>query len=179
MAGNARNTNKKHRNKNHRKGAMILEKKKLARDKRLLCFYFSLKPTPTPTNSELVELIKNGNRVKPQKTDKDYISAFAEYVRKKHPCAVDLIEDEKKPKAQPESFYSSKKWRTVRYEVLRENGKVCMCCGATKGEMHVDHIKPRSKFPKLELEKSNLQVLCKDCNFGKSNKFSDDWRKDS
>ncbi|RYZ77711.1 MAG: hypothetical protein EOP05_00795 [Proteobacteria bacterium] len=44
------------------------------------------------------------------------------------------------------------------------------------GAMHVDHIKPRSKYPHLELEFSNLQVLCRQCNFGKSNKYEDDFR---
>jgi hypothetical protein len=42
--------------------------------------------------------------------------------------------------------------------------------------MHVDHIKPRSKYPDLELSRQNLQVLCEDCNLGKSNKYEDDWR---
>ena len=33
--------------------------------------------------------------------------------------------------------------------------------------LHVDHIKPRSKFPELELSLDNTQVLCADCNLGK------------
>ena len=43
--------------------------------------------------------------------------------------------------------------------------------------MHVDHIKPRSTHPHLSLDESNLQVLCDDCNVGKSNRYEDDWRK--
>ena len=35
--------------------------------------------------------------------------------------------------------------------------------------MHVDHVKPRSKFPELALDLSNLQVLCNLCNVAKSN----------
>lgn len=31
----------------------------------------------------------------------------------------------------------------------------------------VDHIKPLSKFWHLRLERSNLQVLCDECNMGK------------
>lgn len=42
--------------------------------------------------------------------------------------------------------------------------------------MHVDHIKPRSKYPELELEFTNLQILCADCNLGKRNHDSIDWR---
>ena len=43
-------------------------------------------------------------------------------------------------------------------------------------ELHVDHIKPRSKHPELELDINNLQILCKDCNLGKSNTDSIDYR---
>jgi 5-methylcytosine-specific restriction endonuclease McrA len=42
--------------------------------------------------------------------------------------------------------------------------------------MHVDHIKPRSKYPALELAEDNLQVLCELCNIGKSNTNETDWR---
>ncbi|WP_106598587.1 HNH endonuclease [Dyadobacter jiangsuensis] len=53
-----------------------------------------------------------------------------------------------------------------------------MCCGLTppRAKMHVDHIKPRSKFPRLELDINNLQILCQYCNIGKSNLYEDDWR---
>jgi len=72
-------------------------------------------------------------------------------------------------------FYSTKEWRELRYQVLRENAKKnggkakCEQCGAHAGErpLEVDHCKPRSLFPHLELVKHNLQVLCHDCNQGK------------
>ena len=73
-------------------------------------------------------------------------------------------------------FYESKQWKTLRYAVLREYGRKCMCCGQTEGVMHVDHIKPRSKYKELELSFYNLQVLCKACNEGKSSIFTDDFR---
>ena len=50
-----------------------------------------------------------------------------------------------------------------------------MVCGSTE-RIHVDHIKPRSKYPELELDINNLQVLCEDCNIGKSNIDETDWR---
>jgi len=68
------------------------------------------------------------------------------------------------------------KWRRVRYEVLRKYGRRCMLCGTTQGSMHVDHIKPRSKYPNLTYDANNLQVLCESCNLGKSNTFEDDFR---
>jgi len=75
-------------------------------------------------------------------------------------------------------FYSSREWRELRYRVLRKYDAKCMLCGydGQSKHIHVDHIKPRSKFPELSLEFSNMQILCRDCNLGKSNKFSDDFR---
>lgn len=40
----------------------------------------------------------------------------------------------------------------------------------------VDHIKPASRFPDLALDLENLQVLCNDCNMGKSNDDYTDFR---
>ncbi len=84
---------------------------------------------------------------------------------------------------QPEitgPFYQSDEWRRVRYQALLKASGMCQCCGARpmKGKaLHVDHIKPRSKFPELQLSVSNLQVLCEDCNLGKSNWDQTDWRR--
>lgn len=78
-----------------------------------------------------------------------------------------------------DEFYSSQAWREVRYFVLKRDGRRCVCCGATPDnfvQMHVDHIKPRSLRPDLSLDPNNLQILCLDCNLGKLNKDSIDWR---
>lgn len=77
-------------------------------------------------------------------------------------------------------FYDSPDWHRVRYVALRRSNGCCELCGASKATgtvIQVDHIKPRSKFPELELDANNLQVLCKPCNMGKSNRDSIDWRK--
>lgn len=71
------------------------------------------------------------------------------------------------------TFYDTRAWKELRWRVLVASDGKCNMCGTSKAHgsiMHVDHIKPRSKFPELELEFSNLQVLCEDCNLGKSNK---------
>lgn len=76
-------------------------------------------------------------------------------------------------------FYNSGKWRILRHQALEEYGSRCACCGITPAQgaiMHVDHIKPRSKYPELELELTNLQILCEDCNKGKSNLSDKKWR---
>jgi hypothetical protein len=97
------------------------------------------------------------------------------------PSKVERINDRQKREIERKGFYESKPWRAVRYIALRCSRGVCELCGAapTVGKpLHVDHIKPRSLYPQLELEPSNLQVLCSDCNLGKSNTDEIDWRRD-
>ncbi len=77
------------------------------------------------------------------------------------------------------AFLRSYEWRALRMKVLDKYGARCMCCGATPEhgvKMHVDHIKPRRKYPELALSFDNLQVLCEECNHGKGNWNERDWR---
>lgn len=75
------------------------------------------------------------------------------------------------------AFYDSREWQELRYKALKHYGIKCMVCAASNCELHVDHIKPRSKFPELELQFSNLQILCRACNMGKGAWDETDWRK--
>ena len=80
---------------------------------------------------------------------------------------------------QTAKFYSSQRWRELRYEALRNTGGCCCCCGGRASDgirLHVDHIKPRSKYPELQYDLDNLQILCEDCNMGKSNYYDDNWK---
>ena len=80
---------------------------------------------------------------------------------------------------QAREFYMDRPWRELRYQALKKYGRECACCGAHPGGgivLHVDHIKPRSKYPELELDINNLQILCEDCNLGKSNTDEIQWR---
>lgn len=77
-------------------------------------------------------------------------------------------------------FFASKEWKELRYLALKQSGGACQLCGARAGDgvqIHIDHIKPRSKFPELEYDLDNLQTLCSDCNVGKSNIDDTDWRQ--
>ena len=83
---------------------------------------------------------------------------------------------QKKVKLTPEEFYNSSAWISLRNKVIKAYGRVCMKCKYSGPYIQVDHIKPRSLFPKLELKFYNMQVLCKDCNLEKSNKHFTDYR---
>jgi len=75
-------------------------------------------------------------------------------------------------KGMKSEFYSTKEWRDIRWKVIENAKGCCAVCGRSRKAnnviMHVDHIKPRSKYPELELDKTNLQLLCEECNLGKS-----------
>ncbi len=76
-------------------------------------------------------------------------------------------------------FLRTYKWRKLRMEALRLHGARCQCCGAspaTGAVMNVDHIKPRKTHPHLALDINNLQILCHECNHGKGNWDTTDWR---
>lgn len=76
-------------------------------------------------------------------------------------------------------FYRTTQWLRLRTKAFERYGNKCACCGATPDTgaiLHVDHIKPRSKYPQLALELTNLQILCEACNIGKLNLSETQWR---
>jgi 5-methylcytosine-specific restriction endonuclease McrA len=82
---------------------------------------------------------------------------------------------------QSSEFLSTFPWRQLRMQVLIKRGNRCECCGASPMKsnevvINVDHIKPRKTHPELALVAENLQILCGDCNHGKGNWNSTDWR---
>jgi hypothetical protein len=85
----------------------------------------------------------------------------------------------KEERERRDEFLRSSQWRELRYIVIRRDGARCAACGRTPQRdgicVHVDHIKPISLHWELRANPDNLQVLCADCNVGKSNKFSDSW----
>lgn len=76
-------------------------------------------------------------------------------------------------------FYKTREWRELRFVALNLSEGTCGLCGAKASDgvqLHVDHIKPRSKYPELALDLDNVQILCADCNYGKSNYDDTDYR---
>lgn len=84
------------------------------------------------------------------------------------------------PRDEYKFFYISDQWIKLRYRTLVARGNRCECDGrewSIGNPLQVDHIKPISLYPHLALEQDNLQVLCRDCNKGKSNTDMTDWRR--
>lgn len=77
------------------------------------------------------------------------------------------------------NFYDTGRWSWLRNKTIFKYGNRCMRCktdGDNTNPIQVDHIKPRSKYPELECDLNNLQVLCKNCNHEKSNTDETDYR---
>ena len=80
-----------------------------------------------------------------------------------------------------DNLYESWEWKEARFAALKACGRRCLCCGWSPGQggrnhLVVDHIKPVRTHPHLALDRGNHQVLCNDCNMGKSYKYTDDFR---
>jgi len=76
------------------------------------------------------------------------------------------------------SFYQTAAWRTLRRQVLALYGYECMSCGEYSNMSHVDHIIPRSVDESLELDLTNLQILCENCNCNIKGTHIVDYRTD-
>lgn len=87
-----------------------------------------------------------------------------------------------KPSVATDEFLLTYAWRKLRIQALLLYEQSCACCGATRDDgvkLHVDHIKPRLKYPALALDIDNLQILCEVCNHGKGNWLEHDFRQAS
>lgn len=124
--------------------------------------------------------IKNQEKMRKASIDKKRL--YAEQHEKKRKAYEAWHEEHTcNKKAQGgKNFYLSPEWRKLKYQAFLRYGNSCNCCGRSRKfhniVLHVDHIKPRSKFPDLALEISNLQILCEECNLAKSNTDQTKWR---
>lgn len=84
------------------------------------------------------------------------------------------------PRVGFEDFYKTQEWQRLRYRALEYYGGRCSACGRTAKSgvgIHVDHIKPKFRFPELALNFENLQILCSDCNLGKGCDYVTSWQR--
>jgi 5-methylcytosine-specific restriction endonuclease McrA len=65
-------------------------------------------------------------------------------------------------------------WRRLREQVLAEE-PVCRWCRVRPSTV-VDHILPRSLYPHLAHERSNLAGSCWPCNGSKHNRLPGQWK---
>ncbi|MGQ7776813.1 HNH endonuclease [Bacillus sp. WC2507] len=70
---------------------------------------------------------------------------------------------------ETDKLLKSTRWKKKRIVIIHRDGVVCQRClikyniiNSEKLEVH--HIKPRSKYPELMFEDTNLITLCKTCN---------------
>ena len=84
--------------------------------------------------------------------------------------------------SERQKFRDSSQWRALRYDCLTLSEGRCCLCGRTAHDgttLQVDHVVPITVDWSKRMERDNLQVLCKDCNEGKSNRDATDWRAKS
>lgn len=74
--------------------------------------------------------------------------------------------------AQAGGFFTVEEWRAL----CEKYGNRCLCCGATDKPLSADHVIPLSKGGINDI--SNIQPLCRSCNFKKGTKTTDYRPKD-
>lgn len=88
-------------------------------------------------------------------------------------------------RARAQRFYASAAWRALRYRALAANAKrhggvaecdLCHARAAPGRPLDADHIQPLSRDWSRRLDPTNVQILCRDCNFGKGNRDDFDFR---
>lgn len=130
-----------------------------------------------PSNAATASVPKKRKLTKKQRKLAQVIAAKTRLLStKSSPLKVDGVD------VTTSEFLSTYQWRRTRMVALKKYGARCQCCGAspaTGAVIHVDHIKPRKLFPQLALDVNNLQVLCHECNHGKGNWDTTDWRKNA
>jgi len=89
---------------------------------------------------------------------------------------TELTEARKRGIEEALRFYSSPEWTVIRKQVIKEEGRICAECGKRINndfDITIDHIRPRSKYPKLALVRKNLRILCRTCNSKKGARLYD------
>ena len=84
--------------------------------------------------------------------------------------ATATISNKRKYKLHNKGFYSSRRWRSIRSQVLSQQ-PLCAACnlhGIVSPAIDVDHVYPLSHSPTLATTISNLQGLCHGCHSRKT-----------
>ena len=70
-------------------------------------------------------------------------------------------------KRYSQHIISTRRWKRLRFEILRRDGWQCVQCAA-RGRLEVDHVKPVRTHPELSFDQDNLQTLCPSCHTKKT-----------
>ncbi|MDJ0857443.1 MAG: HNH endonuclease [Dinoroseobacter sp.] len=62
----------------------------------------------------------------------------------------------------------TKRWRTLRWQIIERDGFACVKCGARSRSLEVDHIEPVRSAPERAYDPDNLQTLCASCHTRKT-----------
>lgn len=65
-------------------------------------------------------------------------------------------------------------WRRLREQVLTEE-PWCRWCGVRRSTV-VDHVLPRSRYPHLAHDRTNLAGSCRPCNTSKHDRLPGQWQ---
>ncbi|HUB48349.1 MAG TPA: HNH endonuclease signature motif containing protein [Acetobacteraceae bacterium] len=113
------------------------------------------------------------------------VAEFAEFIASEE-VARAARRAAKPTKDAKAAFRSSIAWRRLRYAALAENAaknngtarcELCGKAGTPDASLHVDHVEAVSKNWARRLDRTNLQVLCEDCNVGKLDGPAADFRR--
>lgn len=86
---------------------------------------------------------------------------------------VETIEAYYAPRAEFDRWKTTdvgKEWKAKQFKSQKGCCAICKINIQLKGS-HIDHIKPIAKFPHLNLDTKNLQILCPDCNLRKGDRY--------
>jgi len=61
-------------------------------------------------------------------------------------------------------IFSSPKYAMFRKRMFERDKWTCVTCGYKGSKIQLDHIKPRSIFPELIMDESNVRTLCIPCH---------------
>ncbi|MDI7923391.1 HNH endonuclease [Ferirhizobium litorale] len=97
-------------------------------------------------------------------TLKPRLSSASHTISKSAPITRD---QERAQRAPWRKWYSLKRWRDMRWDVLVEAMFTCQMCGTLERDtsrLVADHRKPHRGDPVLFWDRANLQCLCEPCH---------------
>ncbi len=124
-------------------------------------------PTRSDMNDKSLSTISSGSYLRRFKTWNNALQVFVSYIGSGYDDALLTVKSNESCSCKGTRDVNLR----LRFRVMQRDNFKCCICGASPAKdpsvvLHVDHIVPWSKGGKTELD--NLQTLCSNCNYGKS-----------